>query len=89
MRRISLTPKKRGFSPSIIDEFGAIEISQSVKAYKASIVLSGETPGARCTIISAIEEVLSSIFLILIFPLSFAFSTDSIKEPVVVPIGIS
>ena len=49
------------------------------------MVLSGETPGAKCTMISASDEVLSSIFLIFIFPLSLALMTDSIKEPVVVP----
>ena len=38
---------KRGLSPSIIEAFGEIETSQSVKAYKASKVLSGETPGAK------------------------------------------
>ena len=41
---ISETPINTGFSPSIIDEFGEIDTSQSVKAYKASIVLSGDTP---------------------------------------------
>ena len=87
--RISETPINRGLSPSIIVEFGEIDTSQSVKAYRASIVLSGETPGNKCTIISASMEVLSSIFLILILPLSFALITDSINDPVVVPKGIS
>ena len=45
--KISVTPKKRGVSPSIIEEFGEIETSQSVNAYKASNVLSGETPGVK------------------------------------------
>ena len=45
--KISVTPKKRGVSPSIIEEFGEIETSQSVNAYKASKVLSGETPGVK------------------------------------------
>jgi hypothetical protein len=48
---ISDTPRKTGLSPSIIDELGDIETSQSVKAYKASIVLSGETPEDRWMII--------------------------------------
>ena len=36
-----------------------------------------------------VAEVLSSIFLTFIFPLSFAFSIESISEVVVVPKGIS
>ena len=87
--RISVTPIKRGVSLSIMVELGEIETSQSVKAYKASSVLSGETPGAKWMITSTFAEVLSSIFFILIFPFSFAFKTDSIKDPVVVPNGIS
>ena len=88
-RRISETPINTGFSPSIIDELGDIETSQSVKAYKASIVLSGETPEERWMIISAAADVLSSIFFIFILPFSFALRTESIKELVVVPNGIS
>ena len=45
--RISETPRKRGVSASIMEEFGEIDTSQSVNAYKASMVLSGETPGAK------------------------------------------
>ena len=59
--------------------------SQSVKLYKASIVLSGEIPGGKWTNISTFSEVLSSIFLILILPLSLALRIEFIKETVVVP----
>ena len=45
--RISVAPINRGLSPSITDEFGEIETSQSVNAYKASIDLSGDTPEAK------------------------------------------
>ena len=72
-----------------MDEFGEILTSQSVNAYNASNVLSGDVPGVKCIIISAFADVLSSIFLTFIFPFSFALMIDSIKEPVVVPKGIS
>ena len=39
-----------------------------------------EIPEGRCIKISTSEEVLSSIFLIFILPLSFAFRIDSINE---------
>ena len=45
----------------MIQAFGDIEISQSEKAYSASIVLSGDTPGGRCIRISTSSAVLSSI----------------------------
>jgi hypothetical protein len=45
--RISETPKKHGLLFSIIQESGEIETSQFVKAYKASIVLSGDIPEGR------------------------------------------
>ena len=88
-RSTSLTVRKCGLSSLITQQFGEILISQSVKAYKASMVLSEETPGARCTKISTSLAVLSSTFLILIFPLSFAFRMDSITVEVVFPYGIS
>ncbi len=53
------------------------------------MVLSGETPLGKCTKISTSAAVLSSIRLILILPLSFAFNTESIREEVVVAYGIS
>ena len=52
---------------------GEIELSQSVKAYRASIVLSGDIPAGRWTSISTDAAVLSSIFFTFILPLSFAF----------------
>ena len=70
-------------------ELGEIDNSQSVKAYKASIVLSEETPGASWINISTSRAVLSSIFLILIFPFSLALIMLSIKLEVVRPKGIS
>ena len=85
----SLTVRKCGLLSIMTQQFGEMLISQSVKAYNASIVLSEETPGARCTRISTLRAVLSSTFLILIFPLSFAFRIDSIKVEVVFPYGIS
>lgn len=63
--------------------------SQSVKAYSASIVLSDEVPGARCTSISTLAAVLSSTLRILIFPLSTAFRMESMTVEVVLPYGIS
>ena len=87
--KISETPIKRGFSSDIIPEFGEMLVSQSVKAYKASIILSGEILGARWMIISTFAEVLSSTFFIFIFPLSLALRMLSINEPVVEPKGIS
>lgn len=86
-RSTSLTVRKCGLSSLITQQFGEILISQSVKAYKASMVLSEETPGARCTKISTSLAVLSSTFLILIFPLSFAFRMDSITVEVVFHTG--
>ena len=68
----------------MIHEFGEIPISQSVKAYKASMVVSVDIPGVRYILISTFSEVLSSIFQIFIFPLSFAEIIDSMREPVVV-----
>ena len=63
--------------------------SQAVNAYNASMVLSGEIPLGKWTRISTSAAVLSSIFLILILPLSLAFKIESIKEEVVVLKGIS
>ena len=87
--KTSLTVRKCGLSSLMTQQLGEILISQSVKAYKASIVLSDDTPGARCTRISTFLAVLSSTFLILILPLSFAFKIDSMSEEVVLPYGIS
>lgn len=49
------------------------------------MVLSGEIPEGRCTNISTVAAVLSSIFLIFILPLSFAFNMESMSEEVLVP----
>ena len=65
---------------SITQDRGDIEISQLVKLYSASIVLSGDIPGGILIAISTCSAVLSSTFLILIFPLSFALRIDWIKE---------
>ena len=53
------------------------------------MVLSEETPGARCTWISTSAAVLSSTFFAFIFPLSIAFSMESISVVVVFENGIS
>ena len=63
--------------------------SQSVKANKAPIILSGLTLFAKWTTISTSLAVLSSTFLILILPLSLAFKILSISELVVTPNGSS
>ena len=42
--KISETPKKDGLLFSIIHDRGEIDVSQLVKAYNASIVLSGDIP---------------------------------------------
>ena len=73
----------------MIQHNGEIEFSQLVKAYNASIVLSGDILGGKCTNISTFAAVLSSIFLILILPLSLAFRMLSISDEVVVAKGIS
>ena len=86
---ISETPIKTGLLSSITQHKGDIEFSQLVNAYNASIVLSGEIPFGKCTKISTLAAVLSSIFFILIFPFSFAFKIESISDEVVVPKGIS
>ena len=88
-RNISETPTKKGLLSSITQPRGEIDVSQFVKAYKASMVLSGEIPEGKCTNISTSAAVLSSIFFILIFPLSLAFKIESIKDDVLVPKGIS
>ena len=73
---------------SITQPNGEIEVSQDVKANNPSIVLSGETPEGMCIKTSTSLAVLSSIFFILILPLSLAFNIESIKEEVVVEKGI-
>ena len=64
----------------ITQQLGDILTSQLVNAYSASIVMSGEVPFIRWITISTFSEVLSSIFLILILPLSLALIIDSIRE---------
>ena len=86
--KTSLTPIKIGLWFSIIQLNGDIETSQLVKAKRASIVLSGDTPEGKWINISTSDDVLSSIFLTLIFPLSFAFKIDSIRDDDVVVKGI-
>ena len=80
-----LTERKCGFLLSMTQQLGEMFTSQSVKAYKASSVLSDDTPGVRCTKISTFPAVLSSTFLTLIFPFSMAFRIESINEDVVFP----
>ncbi|MBA7555957.1 hypothetical protein ES705_48651 [subsurface metagenome] len=73
----------------MIQELGETEISQSLKAYNASIILSGDTPAARWINISTFSAVLSSIFFNLILPFSLALIIESIRFDVVLPKGIS
>lgn len=87
--RMSETFRNIGLSPTITQAFGEIVTWQSVNAYNASIVLSGDTSGWRWIRISTLSEVLSSIFLILIFPFSFALIILSIRSPVVLEKGSS
>ena len=88
-RSTSLTVIKRGFWSSITQQLGEMFTSQSLNAYKASIVLSEDTPLARWIWISTSAAVLSSTFLALIFPLSIAFKIESISDVVVLLKGIS
>ena len=67
-RSISDTPIKLGLLSSITQPKGEIDVSQAVNAKRASMVLSGETLGGSTIFISTAAAVLSSIFLILIFP---------------------
>ena len=76
-------------------QLGLMLTSQSVQAYRASIVLSEDAPGVRCTSISTLADVMSSTLRTFILPFSAAFSMESIKVegldavPVVLPKGIS
>ena len=63
------------------------DLSFARKDTVIAVVLGGIV--SMCIIISASAEVLSSIFLTFILPLSFAFKIESIKELVEVPNGIS
>ena len=83
--RISVTPMKTGLSSNTTQLLGAKLTSQSVNAYRASNILSGDTLFARWTTTSTLSAVLSSTFLILILPLSLAFKMLSMSDPVVTP----
>src|SRR5690554_1766072 len=87
-RRMSLTLKNTGLLSTITQALGETDISQSVNAYRASMVMPGDWPGASWIWISTSLAVLSTTFFILIFPFSLALIMDSIKELVVVPNGI-
>ena len=93
-RSTSLTVRKQGLPSDITQQLGEMLISQSVQAYRASMVLSLLAPGVRCISISALSDVRSSTLRILILPRSFAFSMLSMKVlgllavPVVLPYGI-
>ena len=78
----SETPLKTGWLSLITHANGEIDISQSVNLYKASIVLSGDIPEGSVMDISTCSDVLSSIFFILILPLSFALIIELINEEV-------
>ena len=89
------TVRKHGLPASMTQQLGEMLTSQSVQAYRASMVLSGLAPGMRCMSISTPAAVMSSTFRTLILPFSAAFSMESMNcdgfcgEPVVLPKGIS
>ena len=89
IRKSSLTLVKTGFLSCTTQQLGEILISQSVKAYSASMVLSDELPGANCTSMRASSAVKSSTLRILIFPFCTARVIVSMILDVVVPYGIS
>ena len=78
----SLTVRNTGLLSSITQQLGDRLISQSEKAKRASMVLSDDTPGARCTSISTSAAVLSSILRAFIFPFSTALVMESISVAV-------
>ncbi len=88
-RRISLTPMNTGLSSTMTQALGEMDTSQSVKAYRASIVLSLDSSAATCIMISTFSAVLSSTLRILILPLSLALMIDSLIDSEVVENGIS
>ena len=83
------TVKNCGLLSAITQQLGEIDTSQSVKAYKASIVLSLEVPGVRCSCISTSDAVISSTLRIFSFPFSTAFVIDSWSVLAVLLKGIS
>ncbi len=84
-RSTSLTPMKWGFFSDMTQQLGDTDTSQSVNAYRASMVRSLDVPGSRCTSMLAVSAVLSSTLRIFIFPLSKALSIDSMSVAVVLP----
>ena len=85
----SLTVRNCGFLSLMTQQLGEMLISQSVKAYRASSVLSEDTPGARCTRISTLEAVRSSTLRAFILPRLTAFVIESIRVSEVLEYGIS
>ena len=83
--RISVVLRKCGLSFIMTHEFAESEISQSVNAYSASIVTSGDTSGLRVISMRTVAAVLSSMCLIFILPFSLALFMDSVRLSVVVP----
>ena len=51
-KNLNVVKKEEESKTLITQVFGDMDVSQSVKAYKASIVTSGDTPGARWMMIS-------------------------------------
>ena len=88
-RSSSPTVRKAGLLSRITQQLGDTATSQSVNAYRASMALSEEVPGSRCTSIIAVWAVLSSTLRIFILPFSNAFSIEAITAEVVLPKGIS
>ena len=69
----------------ITQALGESATSQLVKAYRASMVLSGDTSFCSVMLISTPLLDMSSTFLILILPLSLALMIESIRLSVVCP----
>jgi hypothetical protein len=83
--RISFTERNTGFSSMITQAFGRnthFTIRKGIKCINGHV---RRLPRGQLDCISTSLAVLSTTFLILIFPLSLALIMDSISELVVVP----
>ena len=88
-RRMSLMVRNCGLRSRITQQFGEMLTSQSVNLYRASSVLSDDTPGVRCTRISTLAAVRSSTLRTFILPFSTARVILSIRDSEVRENGIS
>ena len=88
-RRMSLMVRNCGFRSLMTQQFGDMLTSQSVNLYRASSVLSDDTPGVRCTRISTLAAVRSSTLRTFIFPFSTARVILSMSDSDVREYGMS